>query len=155
MIAIVGNDSGLCCSCYAPAPIPSLFFFFFVKHIVGHLNSKTTNHPLQYTFQPLMVVSHNTCILLDKKKSNCVPCYWCGRGVHPHQISVLAWYSDRACKMSVWFFSGEDKWPITILSVWSSSGYFFVTCIADPVTGCLPSFGAYIQPINTATAIYF
>ena len=32
---------------------------------------------------------------------------------------------DRACKMSIWFFSGEDKCPITTLSVQSSNSYFF------------------------------
>ena len=37
---------------------------------------------------------------------------------------------------------GEDKCPITFLSAWSLSSYFFVTLghhVADPMTGCSPS----------------
>ena len=67
--------------------------------------------------------------------------------------------TDRVCKMSVWFFSGEEKGPIVFLLAQSLPGYFFFVThghrIADPVTGCSPTIQAYIRPINTAAAIYF
>ena len=66
--------------------------------------------------------------------------------------------TDRVCKMSIWFFNGEDKCPITFLLPLSFSSYFFVTlghCIADPVSGWLPMVQVYIWPINTATTVYF
>ena len=84
----------------------------------------------------------------------------------PSTISVVyihVWHrswTNRVCKMSIWFFSGEDKCPNSHYFLVSADivGLFFVTLghrTADPVTCWSPMVWVYIQLIKTATAIFF
>ena len=84
------------------------------------------------------------------------------QGVYIHVRHRLQ--TDRVCRMFVWFFSGEDKCPITFLSAQSLSVFlvFFVTLgqhirrsLFDPVTGCSSTTRSYIPLINTARAVFF